>query len=250
MKAILISGIETVSEKESNIVSDLGINNLSFYLYLKYEVRLSEEDIFFYDGKDVLNLRAKGLLTKIGKIIAFKDPLEPLLIYYGGHGFGGEWSIYTQNRHGIRGFELKHKNLRLVLEKQRGPLIVVADCCFAMSLKNKLRHLNCKWLLLGLAPEDRPGYLGDVRGSINGHKSVLIQIMKSWSKRMPADPSYFNGNKMVRYLKTKNNRGLNYCLYMGNDKKFRKFYFTHRITKTRIVLREGDNLDYLMYPKK
>ena len=89
-----------------------------------------------------------------------------------------------------------------------------------------------------------------MRGSINGHKSVLIQIMKSWSKHMPADPKYYNGNKVIRYLKKKNNRGSGYCLYMGGDKKFRKFYLTRRIKKTRIILREGDDLDYLLYPKK
>jgi len=250
MKAILISGIEAVSNKDSNIVSDLGINNLSFYLYLRCRAHLSKKDIFFYDGKDIISLKVRDLLGGIRKIVSSKDPLEPLLIYYGGHGAVDEWSIYTQNRRGIRGFELKHKYLRIALEKQRGPLIIVADCCFAMSLKNELKHLNCKWLLLGLSPEDRLGYIGDVRGSINGHKSVLIQIMKSWSKHMPADPKYYNGNKVIRYLKKKNNRGSGYCLYMGGDKKFRKFYLTRRIKKTRIILREGDDLDYLLYPKK
>lgn len=250
MKAILISGIETVSEKGSNIVLDLGLNNLSFYLYLKYKVCLPEKDIFFYDGKDVLSLRAKGLLTEIEERVASKDPLEPLLIYYGGHGAIGKWPIFTKNKFGIKGFKLKHKNLRLVLEKQDGPLIIIADCCYAMSLKKQLKNLNCKWLLLGLAPKDRPGYLGDVRGSINSHKGVIIQIMKSWLKHEPANPKYFNGNKAVRYFKKKKYRKSNYCLYMGNNKKLHRYYFEYSFRKIKVVLREGDNLDCLMYPKK
>jgi len=250
MKAILISGIETSSNKELNVVSDLGLNNLSFYNYLKYRVCLSEEDVFFYDGKDVLNLRARGLLAKIQEVVSLKDPQEPLLIYYGGHGAVDEWSINTINREGIKGFELKHKDLRLVLEKQRGPLIVVADCCYAMSLRKELKKLKCEWLLLGLSPGDRFGYLGDVKGSINGHKSVLLQLMDSWLKHKPARPKYFNGQQVVRYLKTKKHRNPKYCLYMGNDKKLHKYYLYCYTKKTEIILREGSNLDYLLYPKK
>lgn len=250
MKAILISGIETSSNKRINIVSDFGINNLSFYHYLKYKVCLPEENVFFYDGKDVLNLKTAGLLAKIEEIVSSKNPQEPLLIYYGGHGAVGEWSISTINRCGIKGFELKHKDLRLVLERQRGPLIIVADCCYAMSLRKELKKLKCEWLLLGLSPSDRFGYVSSVNGSVNGHKSVLLQIMESWLKRKPANPKYFNGHRLIRYFKRKKHRNSKYCLYMGGDKKLHKLYLYCYTKKIKINLREGANLDYLLFPKK
>jgi hypothetical protein len=246
MKAILIAGVESFLAKELPIVSDLGTGCLSFYSYLRKKVRLFEKKIFYYSGRDILRFKSKRLLSKIEKIILM-SPSEPLVIYYNGHGLGGEWSIFSEN--GIGKLCLNHKRLLKVLKKQQGPLIMIADCCYAMSIKEQLKKLKCEWLLLGAAPKNRIGY-DDVSEKHTITYGVISQIIRSWLKHKPANPKYFDGERKVRNVKKKIVDRSKYVLsYNSKKKEFKKFYYSYSFKKIKMVLRQGDDLDSLLYSK-
>ncbi|MBU4347919.1 hypothetical protein KJ671_00180 [Patescibacteria group bacterium] len=265
MKVILIAGVESFLVKKLPIISDLGTGCLSFYSYLRKKVHLFEKKIFFYDGRDVLRLKTKRLLRKIEKIIAM-NPSEPLVIYFDGHGLKGEWCLYVKNKTG--GFSLRYRKLIKVLKKQRGPLIIIADCCYAMDLEKQLEKLSCEWLLLGAAPKDRVGHY-DVSEQFTTSYGVIIQIVKDWLKHSPANPKY-NPEKAgvapIRYIKEKIYSKTEYVLLYDSKKNiFKKSYlpcfhktkkkvmgapyYVQSYDKIKIVLRAGDNIDHLLYPK-
>jgi len=236
MKAILICGAESVSFKGMLKVSDLNYSCLNLYHYLRKNVRLPEENIFSYDGRGVLRLKANGIANEISRIIAL-DPYEPLVLYYGGHGLDGGWKLYKKSGKAADGYSLDHKKLANVLQKQQGPLIIIADCCYAMSLKKRLKKLSCKLLLLGLSPENLVGY-----------GSVVNQLVRKWASRKIANPLYDNSYQKVRYVKVKRYlKPLGWICIVG--KKSRRYYPQGDSKKVKLVLRQGDDLDYLLYPK-
>lgn len=234
MKAILIYGVESVpSYRDTYSVRDFSCCCLGFYHYLREKARLLEEKIFSYDGRNVLRLKAKGIANEISRIISL-NPREPLVLYYGGHGFRDGWALKIGCS--TEGYSLGHKKLADVLQKQLGPLIIIADCCYAMSLKKYLKKLSCKLLLLGATPENLTGYGG-----------VIRQIIKSWVLGKVANPLYDNKFGKRRYVEVKKYlKPLGWICIPG--KKSRRYY-PQDTKKVKVILRQGDNLDYLLYSK-
>ncbi|MDO8443275.1 MAG: caspase family protein [bacterium] len=236
MKAILISGLEKKTNKQ---VQYFAKDCKRLRRYLLKKVGLKQKDISFFSPKRILNIKLKGLLSKVGKIVS-KNSSEPLLVYYSGHGLSKMWSLYEINDRRVKSYSLCFTRLMKVLKNHNAPLIVVADTCFAMSLKRHMEELRCQWMLIGLAPE---GQYGDEAG-------VLGQVIESWLKRRPADPKYNTGKRLVRFFKVKKYNQTKYCLLYGSDKRFHKFFPIYSFKRIEAVLREGSSLDYFVYPKK
>mgnify|MGYP001602943082 FL=1 len=242
MKAIIICSLERKSKIDKDELEDSGIldtfsDSKCLLKYLKNKVGISKNKIFLF-YKNIKRFKAGGLLRRIEDIVS-KSCWEPLLICFDGHGIKGEWALFNNDGVFPEPYTFYHKYLVKVLEEQRGPLIIIADCCHAMSLSEYLKKLKCKKLLIGLSPKNKLGF-----------GSVLAQILEEWNSGNVADPLYDNGHREMRYFKIRDYRKSKYCRLYENNKKFRKYYYDYFVKKIRIVLREGDNLDYLMYPKK
>lgn len=235
MRAVLLTGIE---RKKDKLITTFSLECVKLYSYLFKKLHITKEKIYFFIPKELLRLKLKGILKNL-KQITNQNPLEPLLIYFNGHGFYNEWCFYKKDGFCLKSFNLSHKKLINALKKQKGPLIIIADCCHAMSLSESLEKLKCEKLLIGLSPKNELGFDG-----------LLDQILEKWKSGNVADPLYDNGHRKIRYIKRKTSYKSKYCLLYGNDKKFHRYYYDYVIRKIRIVLREGDNLDYIMYPKK
>lgn len=238
MRAILISGIEK-NDKNPNDVQDFSKKCVELYGYLFHKLHILPKDILFFIPKFVLKLKEKGILKEINTFISEKS-FEPLIIYFRGHGSRYSWSLYSKNLISSECFHLRFRRMKWVLKKQRGPLIVIADCCHAMSLFDYLKELKCQKLFIGLSPKNGLGW-----------DTVIESIIQNWQNHKLASPLYnMPKGRSVRYVKIKDYRKSKYCLFNGNDGMFHRYYYDYFFKKIKIVLREGDNLDYLMYPKK
>lgn len=238
MKAILIAGLEEKTNKNLRIL-DFTKDCEKLRRYLIRKVGLKKKDISFFDPKCILNIKLKGLLNKMSKIV-FRNSNEPFLVYYSGHGLSKMWSLYEINDGRVKSYSLRFTRLMKALKDHNAPLIVVADTCFAMSLKRYMEKLRCQWMLIGLAPE----------GQYGNETGVLDQVIGSWLKRRPTDPKYNIGKRLVRSFKVKRYDQTKSCLLYGNDKRFHKFFPYYSFKRIEAVLRAGSSLDYLVYPKK
>lgn len=235
MKFILLSGIE---EEKGNLITTFSLECVKFFKYLSNKLSISKNKIYFFIPVKFLHLKIDGILDNLIKII-HENPLEPLLIYFNGHGQDGAWCFCTKDGRAFSPFVLPHRKLIRALREQRGPLIIIADCCYAMSLFESLNKLKCKKLLIGLSPKNMVGY-----------DSVLDRVIEKWLSKKIADPLYDTGKRKARFIKIIDYRRSKYCRFYGGDGKFHKYYFDYFVKKIRIVLRAGDDLDFLLYPKK
>ncbi|MBU4347918.1 hypothetical protein KJ671_00175 [Patescibacteria group bacterium] len=112
--------------------------------------------------------------------------------------------------------EFSYEELAWIFSKRKKPLIIINDCCYSMSLVPYLKTLICKRLLISTTMKGLEAF---------SNSKIIKEILKFWRARKPANPKYFNGIKFVRRL-IKPSRAI------------------------EVKLREGDDLDYLMYPKK
>ena len=237
MKAILIAGLEIKKDEKKALDFTKDCKKLRQYLLKK--VRLEKKDIHFFSPKRILNIKLRGLLNKMDRIIS-RNSREPLLVYYSGHGLSKMLSLYEINNRRVKSYSLHFSRLLKALRGHNAPMIVVSDTCFAMSLKHHLEGLQRPWMLIGLAPE---GQYGDEDG-------VLSQIIRSWSRRRPADPKFNTGKRLVRSFKVKRYDRTKYGFMYGDGKHFRKFFFSYHYKRIKVVLRAGSDLDHFVYPKK
>ena len=235
MKFVLLSGIE---EEKGNLITTFSLECVKLYKYLFDKLSIPKEKIYFFSPEEFMRLKIGGILRDL-KIMIKQDPYEPLVIYFNGHGRINEWCFYTKDGCAYLPFVLCHKKLIRALRKQRGPLIIIADCCFSMSLMESLKNLKCEKLLIGLSPKNRVGF-----------DSVLDQVLEKWNSGNIANPLYNNGKRKIRFIKRTDYRKSKYCRLFGGDKKFHRYYYNYFVKKTRIVLRNGNFLDHYMYPKK
>ncbi len=238
MKAILISGFENKKVKKNNLTQDFLHDTKRFARYLILKAALNIEDVFVFKPTRIKEINLWGVFECIRQIVDLY-PKEPLIIYYSGHGEKKYWNLRANKKDGERAYFFKFKRLLRILQKRSAPLIVIADCCYGMSLKKELEKLSYPWLLLGLAPETRIGY-----------GSVEKQIELCWSRRMLARPRYDNDTRLVSFIKFKSYNKNFYGFKYGDGKHFRKFFFIYRYKKVKVVLRAGSDLDHLMFPKK
>jgi|GEM_PF-2128826 len=238
MKAILISGFERAEKHKDNQTPDFIDDCKRFAKYLILKVGLKNKDISFFKPTKIKSINLWGLFESIRDVIDSYSN-EPLVIYYSGHGEKSYWNLRATQKSGERNYFFKFKRLLGLLKKRNAPLIVVANCCYGMVLKKELKKLNYPWLLIGLAPESRVGY-----GSMQAQLELL------WSHREKLVPLYENASgKLVKSLKVKSYRKKFYGFRYGDGKHFHKFYFLHSYKRVKISLREGYDLDYLMYPQ-
>ena len=236
MRVILISGTERKTNKPVQYFAK-DCKRLSRYLINR--VGLKKKDIYFFDPKCILKIKLRGLLNKIKEIVN-KNSNEPLLIYYSGHGLSKMWSLYELNDRRMKSYSLHFDALIRAVKDHNSALIVVADTCFAMSLKHYLKKLRFPWQLIGLAPEGRYGE----------SDGILGQVLKSWSRHYPANPKFNTGKRLVRYFRIKKYDRTKYGFRYGEDGCLHKFFFCYSIKRIKVVLRAGIDFDHLLYPKK
>lgn len=243
MKVILINGFEKAKKNEDNLTNNFIRDCKRFSRYLLKKVGLERKDIFYFNFEK--GIKVNAFLRNLKNVVDLY-PNESLIVYYSGHGEKDYWNLrkdswnsHTNKYQGNKKYFLKFPRLLRIFQKRSLPLIIISDCCYGMSLGKKLKKLSYPWLLLGLAPETRVGY-----------GSVQSQITKNWSKHCRANPKYDNGNKKVRYIKIKSYNKNLYGFRYGDGKHFRKFFFSFRYKRIRVVLRAGSDIDHLCYPKK
>ncbi|MBI4991958.1 MAG: hypothetical protein HZB99_01960 [Candidatus Harrisonbacteria bacterium] len=172
-----------------------------FFEYFRNQVKLPLDRIHFYN-EEVYKKKVslEDFLKDIAKIN------EPVVLYYGGHGYRDGWQL-LENR------LMSYRSLIQILRNRSKPAIFVNDCCFGMALKDHICGLQCRYLLLGLAPK-----------TCEGEGSVVPGIIRCWKERRLADPRLW---------------------VMDKDKR------TPFILEKYIdLLRCGDQLDNFCYPKK
>lgn len=236
MKVILISGLEIKTNKPVQYFAK-DCERLRRYLLKK--VGLKKKDIYFFDPKCILRIKPRGLLNKIKWIIS-KNSNEPLLVYYSGHGLSKMWSLYELNDRRVKSYSLHFNALTKAVKDHNSALIVVANTCFAMSLKHYLKKLRYPWQLIGLAPEGRYGE----------SDGVLGQIIKSWTRHYKANPKFNTGKRFVRCFSVKRYDQTKYGFRYGDDGCLHKFFFSYSIKRIKAVLCAGLHFDHLLYPKK
>ncbi len=238
MKAIVISGLGKKKGKNEALTSEFMRDCKFFIRYLIQSVGLKTSDVYFFKPNTVKIMRLWGLFESIKETIRLY-PDETLLIFYSGHGERGYWNLqpYTKEE---RSYYFKFKRLLRILKKRNAPLIVVADCCHGMFIRKELKKLNYPWLLIGLSPENKTGY-----GSV-GQQAILY-----WSRGKNANPKYDNGSgRLIRFIKFKSYNKKFYGFKPDGKGGLRKFYFVSSYKIKKINLREGVDLDYLLFPKK
>ena len=239
MKVIIISGFEIPKKGKDDLTGNFIRDCILFRRYFLTELGLLKKDILFFDPKRIKRIKLKGLIKGAREISSLYSA-EPLIIYYSGHGEKSYWKLFSNQKKGSpNSYFFYHRRLLSAIKNHAAPIIVIADCCYGMSLKRELRKLKCGWLLIGLAPKNRIGY----------SHLFLGQITRKWLKRRIANPVYKTETGRARYIRIKSFDKKNYGLrYYGG--KFHKYFYRYSFKKIKIVLREGDNLDYLCYPKK
>ncbi len=238
MKAIVMCGFGRRNSKKEALTSEFMRDCKFFIRYLVKRVGLKTEDVHFLKPGTIKTMRLWGLLETIKEIVRL-NPNEPLLVSYSGHGEAGYWNLRPHTKE-KKTYYFKFKQLIRILKKRNAPLIVVADCCYGMSIRKELKKLDYPWLLIGLAPQTRVGY-----GSI-GQQAMLY-----WSRNKPANPKYDNGNgRLLKFLRFKSYNKKFYGFKPNGKRGFRKFYFLSSYKMKKVNLRAGTDLDYLLYPKK
>ncbi len=241
MKAILISGSEIVKFGEDSQAKDFVNDRTIFELFLRKRVGLEKRNVFRFDFEKIRKFKISGLIKRIKKVVG-ADPEEPLIIYYSGHGREKFWSLLEKNEKPVKKFAFYNRSLMHALKKQLGPLIVIADSCYAMSLKRHLEKIDRPWLLLGLAPENLQGMGGGL---------LTNEVLKAWQNRKNVYPKFekSSGKRVGSVIKKSYNKKF-YGFKPDGKGGLRKFYFMRLRTKVKIVLRAGSDLDHLMFPKK
>lgn len=149
----------------SHFSPEFEAETVEFYEYFKYQLGFSREESHFYNfGACLDGLTLDDMLSRVAKID------EPLVIYYGGHGYREGWRLSEE-------YYVSYQNIIDKLTRRKKPTIFVNDCCFGMALQDYLRKLKCRYLLLGLAPK-----------TLEGFDSVVPAIVNCWGNRRPADP--------------------------------------------------------------
>ena len=247
MKAIIISGFEKSRARKNNkkknrlmpsLTPDFIDDAKRFARYLILKAGLQIDDVFVFKPSTIKTMGVWGMFE------CFKNevdlyPNEPLIIYYSGHGEKGYWNLRANDKKGERRYFFKFKRLLRVLQKRNAPLIVIADCCYGMSLKKELKKLNYPWLLLGLAPENRVGY-----------GTIERQIEFFWLRHKRALLRYDNDIRLVSSIRFKSYNKKFYGFKYSDGKHLKKFYFLYSYKRVKVVLRAGSDLDHLMFPKK
>jgi hypothetical protein len=205
MKVIIISGFDFHDKESSNYFYDSG---QFFYRFVRKELKIAKEDVFVY-GLRQKRQSSVSLLRFIEKVVG-KSSQEPLVIYYTGHGLPDRW-LFSEK------ISFSYKKLAWIFSKRKEPLLIINDCCYAMSLARHFKHLKCKHLLIGIVMKEIEAL---------SNKRIIKEILKFWRARKPANPKHFNGLWFVRHLMSKSGRAI------------------------EVKLREGDDIDYIMYPKK
>ena len=145
---------------------------VQFYEYFKNHLKLSRKESHFFNATACLDgIKLEDMLAKVSKIN------EPLVIYYGGHGYRNGWQLGENH-------QISYKWLVARLKKRKRPTIFVNDCCFAMALQDHLHKLRCRYLLLGLAPK-----------TLEGFESIVPALLDCWKNRRTADPKLWVWNR-------------------------------------------------------
>lgn len=93
---------------------------------------------------------------------------QVLLVWFSGHGNAAGWRLNDVNI-------AKYSQLALVLQEHSSPILVVNDCCHAMSLEPFLKQHNNlagRTLLIGACTADKTAYQGLTR-----------RVLASWSQQ-------------------------------------------------------------------
>jgi hypothetical protein len=206
MKALIVSGFDWKDKKFGYKRSFFNRSGKIFKDFLINDLGLRKEDVFVY-GVDQKRFSNIGLMRMI-EMADRKSRKEPLVIYYTGHGFPSGWAFSTN-------VDLSYRSLIEILNKRLAPLIVINDCCFAMSMALSLKKMKCRHLLIGITMKNRIGY---------DDEGVIKEVLRFWRAKKLANPRYYDGKKFRRYVKLKSGKTI------------------------RVHLRRGSSLDYLFYP--
>jgi hypothetical protein len=149
----------------SHFSPEFEAETVEFYEYFKNQLNLSRHESHFYNwGAFLDGFSPEDILLKMAEV------REPLVIYYGGHGYRNGWNLGDE-------CYMPYEIITDTLKKRTKPTIFVNDCCFGMALQDYLHKLRCQSMLLGLAPK-----------TLEGFDSLVPAVVSCWGNRHPADP--------------------------------------------------------------
>lgn len=160
---------------------------------------------------------------------------EDFLFYLCGHGLTGKpTGMFLGERNQGRQY-LFYRSLKKIFQNFQGRLILINDCCWALSIEPYLKSLTGRYLLFGASRKRRVSQF-----------SILDSVLGYWYWRKPALPKVFQISSDGQYIMdypANCVRGSYYNCGCGKIFNLKKRFESNKMPS----LRRGANLDFLFF---